>query len=264
MAVSQLRPPRRPIRPARPGRQEALAAPPLIHGRNAVLEAARAGRVVRVFQASGLGHDPRLDELGRLVRVEVVPAERLDVIAPGVHQGVAAELKPRKAWTLKELLATDPTLLVGLDSIMDPQNLGAILRSAEVLGSDGAIIPEHRSAPLSPAAAKASSGASELLRICHVSGMPSAIAEVKRAGLWCVALDPRGEMNAWEFDFTQRVCIVVGSEGEGVHRLVKERCDARVRLPVAGHIASLNASAAAAALLYEVIRQRTTGRKGGS
>jgi 23S rRNA (guanosine2251-2'-O)-methyltransferase len=143
---------------------------------------------------------------------------------------------------------------------MDPQNLGAILRSAEVLGSDGAIIPEHRSAPLSPAAAKASSGASELLRICHVSGMPSAIAEVKRAGLWCVALDPRGEIYAWEFDFTQRVCIVVGSEGEGVHRLVKERCDARVRLPVVGHIASLNASAAAAALLYEVTRQRTVGR----
>jgi 23S rRNA (guanosine2251-2'-O)-methyltransferase len=92
--------------------------------------------------------------------------------------------------------------------------------------------------------------------------MPSAIAEVKRAGLWCVALDPRGEIYTWEFDFTQRVCIVVGSEGEGVHRLVKERCDARVRLPVAGHIASLNASAAAAALLYEVTRQRTTGGRG--
>ena len=252
---------RRPPYGARPvGDSLRAPATPLIHGRNAVLEATRAGRVVKVYQATGLGHDPRLDELARLVRVEVVPAERLDAMAPGVHQGVGAELKPRKAWTLKELLATDPTLLVGLDSIMDPQNLGAILRSAEVLGSDGAILPEHRSAPLSPAAAKASSGASELLRICHVSGMPSAIAEVKRAGLWCVALDPRGEIYAWEFDFTQRVCIVVGSEGEGVHRLVKERCDARVRLPVVGHIASLNASAAAAALLYEVNRQRTTGR----
>jgi 23S rRNA (guanosine2251-2'-O)-methyltransferase len=229
----------------------------LIHGRNAVLEAARAGRVVKVYQASGLGHDPRLDELGRLARIEVVPPERLDIIAPGVHQGVAAELKPRRQWTLKELLATSPTLLIALDSIMDPQNLGAILRSAEVAGADGAIIPEHRSAPLSPAAAKASSGASELLRIAHVSGMPSAIAEVKRSGIWCVALDPRGEMPAWEFDLTQPVCLVVGSEGEGVHRLVKERCDARVRLPVKGHIASLNASAAAAALLYEVMRQRS-------
>jgi 23S rRNA (guanosine2251-2'-O)-methyltransferase len=230
----------------------------LIHGRNAVLEAARAGRVVRVYQASSVGHDPRLDELSRLAPVEVVPPERLDVMAPGVNQGVAAELKPRRDWTLKELLATNPSLLVALDSIMDPQNLGAILRSAEVAGADGAILPEHRSAPLSAAAVKAGSGATELLPIAHVSGMPSAIAEVKRAGIWCVALDPRGEMPAWEFDFTQRVCLVVGSEGEGVHRLVKDRCDARVRLPVTGHIASFNASAAAAALLYEAMRQRSS------
>ena len=229
----------------------------LIHGRNAVLEAARAGRVVRVYQAAGLGHDPRLEELAKLVPVEVVPPHRLDAMAPGVNQGVAAELKPRREWTLDQLLATQPSLLVALDSILDPQNLGAIVRTAEVAGSDGAIIPEHRSAPLSPAAAKASSGAVELLPIARVSGMPSAIVEVKRAGIWCVALDTRGELAPWEFDFTQRVCVVVGSEGAGVHRLVKERCDARVRLPVAGRIASFNASAAAAALLYEVMRQRS-------
>ena len=252
--------PRQVKRPAqRPRANSGTARIPttaLIHGRNAVLEAARAGRVVKVYQAAGLGHDPRLDELARLVRIEVVAAERLDVIAPGVHQGVAAELQPRREWTLKDLLATNPSLLVALDSIMDPQNLGAILRSAEVAGSEGAIIPDHRSAPLSPAAVKASSGATELLRIAKVSGLPSAVTEVKRSGIWCVALDPRGEMQAWEFDFTQPVCVVIGSEGEGVHRLVKERCDARVRLPVKGHIASLNASAAAAALLYEVTRQR--------
>jgi 23S rRNA (guanosine2251-2'-O)-methyltransferase len=228
----------------------------LIHGRNAVLEAARAGRVVKVYRASGLGHDPRLDELARLAPVEEVPKDRLDAMAPGVNQGVAAEVKPRREWTLDQLLKTNPSLLIGLDSILDPQNLGAILRSAEVAGCDGAILPEHRSAPLSPAAIKASSGASELLPIAKVSGLPSAIVEVKRAGIWCVALDPRGEMPAWEFDFTQRVCVVVGGEGLGVHRLVKERCDARVRLPVAGHVASFNASAAAAALLYEVLRQR--------
>jgi 23S rRNA (guanosine2251-2'-O)-methyltransferase len=248
---------RTPQRPAATSRTARIATNPLIHGRNAVLEAARAGRVVKVYQASGLGHDPRLEELSRLARIEVVPPDQLDVLAPGVNQGVAAELKPRREWPLKELLATNPTLLVALDSIMDPQNLGAILRSAEVFGAEGAIIPEHRSAPLSPAAVKASSGASELLRISGVSGLPSAITEVKRSGIWCVALDPRGEANAWDFDFTQRVCLVVGSEGEGVHRLVKERCDARVRLPVKGHIASLNASAAAAALLYEVTRQRS-------
>ena len=229
----------------------------LIHGRNAVLEAARAGRVVRVLQASGLGHDPRLDELGRLAKVEVVAPAQLDALAPGVNQGVAAELKPRREWTLKELLATGPTLLVALDSIMDPQNLGAILRSAEVAGADGAILPEHRSAPLSPSAVKASSGASELMPIALVSGMPSAVAEVKRAGVWCAALDVRGDTWPWEFDLTQPVCIVVGGEGTGVHRLVLERCDVRLRLPMRGKVASLNASAAAAALLYEVTRQRT-------
>jgi len=234
----------------------------LIHGRNAVLEAAKAGRVIKVYRASGLGHDPRLEELARLAPVEVVPPATLDAMAPGVNQGVAAELKPRRDWTLKQLLDTSPSLLVALDSILDPQNLGAILRSAEVAGCDGAIIPEHRSAPLSPAAVKASSGASELLPIAKVGGLPSAIADVKRAGVWCVALDPRGEMPAWEFDFTQRVCVVVGGEGSGVHRLVKERCDARVRLPVAGHVASFNASAAAAALLYEVMRQRSASTGG--
>jgi 23S rRNA (guanosine2251-2'-O)-methyltransferase len=258
MAARAARVSNRPRRRERPAPAEAA----LIHGRNAVLEAARAGQVVKVFQASGLGHDPRLDELARLAPIEVVPPDRLDAIASGVHQGVAAELKPRRVWTLKELLDTSPTLLVALDGIMDPQNLGAILRSAEVAGADGAILPEHRSAPLLPAAVKASSGASELLRIAHVSGIPSAIAEVKRAGIWCAALDMRGEMPPWEFDLTQPVCIVVGSEGEGVHRLVRERCDVRLRLPVAGHVSSFNASAAAAAILYEVVRQRS--RSGAS
>src|SRR5207253_5063088 len=244
---------------SRPGHEVCNHAPSVrqvIHGRNAVLEAARAGRVIKVYRADGLGHDPRLDELARLVPVEVVPKDRLDSLAPGVNQGVAAELKPRREWTLDQLLKTNPSLLVALDSILDPQNLGAILRSAEVAGCDGALLPEHRSAPLSPAAVKASSGASELLPIAKVSGLPSAIVDVKRAGVWCVALDPRGEIPAWDFDFTQRVCVVVGGEGTGVHRLVKERCDARVRLPVVGHVASFNASAAAAALLYEVMRQR--------
>ena len=228
----------------------------LIHGRNAVLEAARAGRVVRVLQAAGLGHDPRLDELRVLAKVEMVPAEQLDAIARGVHQGVAAELKPRRDWTLRELFDTKPALLVALDSIMDPQNLGAILRSSEVAGAEGAILPEHRSAPLSPAAVKASSGASELMPIARVSGMPSAIAEVKRAGVWCVALDVRGDTWPWDFDLKQRVCLVVGGEGQGVHRLVLERCDVRLRLPARGRVGSYNSSAAAAALLYEVMRQR--------
>jgi 23S rRNA (guanosine2251-2'-O)-methyltransferase len=228
----------------------------LVYGRNAVLEAVRAGRVRRVLMAEGLDPDPRLAELREAVRVQEVPASRIAALARGAHQGVVAELAPRAFLTLRQLLETQPRLLLALDGVEDPQNLGAILRSAEVAGADGVILPEHRSAPLSAAAVKASSGASEHLRLCRVAGLASAVADVKRAGLWCAALDPRGEMLAWEFDLTQPVCLVVGGEGRGVHRLVRQRCDVRLRLPMAGQIASLNASAAAAALLYEVARQR--------
>jgi 23S rRNA (guanosine2251-2'-O)-methyltransferase len=136
----------------------------------------------------------------------------------------------------------------------------SILRSAETAGADAAILPARRSAPLSGATAKASSGATELLPICQIAGLPSAVAEIKRHGVWCVALDPRGELAPWEFDLTEPVCVVVGGEGSGVGRLVRERCDARLRLPMAGRIASVNASAAAAAALYEVQRQRLAQR----
>ncbi|HEX6548602.1 MAG TPA: 23S rRNA (guanosine(2251)-2'-O)-methyltransferase RlmB [Candidatus Dormibacteraeota bacterium] len=236
----------------------------LVYGRNPVLEAARAGRVRRVLVAANLEPDPRLDEIRRLAggRVEEAAPAVLERAAPGAaHQGVVAELAPRHYPTLREVMAGSPTLLVALDSVLDPQNFGAILRSAEAAGADAVVVPERRSAPLSGAAVKASAGASEHLTIARVAGLPSAISDLRRAGLWCVALDPRGELPAWEFDFTQPVCLVVGGEGSGVHRLVKERCDARLRLPMRGRIASLNASAAAAAVLYEVSRQRALARR---
>jgi len=223
-----------------------------------VLAAARAGRVLRAFIAAGVEADPRLDELRTLAQVSTVDRARLDRLAGGgVHQGVVAELAPRRFLSLRDLLAEAPTLLVALDGVQDPQNLGAILRSAEACGADAAILPERRGAPLGPVAVKASSGASELLPLCRVSGLAGALPEVRRAGLWCVALDPHGELDAWDFDFRQPVCVVVGGEGPGLHRLVRERCDAGVRLPLRGRVESLNASAAAAALLYEVVRQRS-------
>ena len=226
-----------------------------------MLEAARAGRVRRVLVATGLGHDPRLDEIRRLAHVEEVPPARLESLARGaVHQGVVAEVAARRLLSLRELLSEPPDLLVALDGVQDPHNLGAILRSAEAAGAGGVILPERRSAPLSPAAAKASAGAIEHLRLCQVPGLAGALPEVKKAGLWVVALDPDGELAAWDFDLTQPVCVVVGGEGQGVGRLVGQRADVRVRLPMKGRIGSLNASAAAAALLYEVTRQRETRR----
>lgn len=210
----------------------------------------------RVLVAAGRDPDPRLDEIRRLARVEEVPAATLAEFARGVHQGVVAELRPGRVLSLRELLAAEPGLLVALDSVQDPQNLGAILRSAEAAGTQGVIVPTRRSAPLSAAAVKASAGAALHLNLCEVPGLAAAITEIKRARIWCVALDPGGEILPWSFDFTQRVCVVVGGEEEGVHRLVRERCDLRVRLPMAGRVASLNASAAAAAILYEIQRQR--------
>lgn len=253
--------PRRP--PGIAGRKGAAPhskqPPELAYGRNAVLAAARAGRVERVVMALGLGPDPRLDELRGLARVVELDRARLDSIAGGaVHQGVVAELRPRSYLGLRDLLERSPTLLVALDGIQDPQNLGAILRSAEAFGAEGAILPSHRSAGLSPVAVKAASGATELLPLCQVSGLASAIPELRKAGLWCVALDAAGETTIWEFDFRPPVCVVVGGEGQGVHRLVKERCDATLRIPLRGGTESLNASAAAAAVLGEVGRQRLT------
>ena len=231
----------------------------LIYGRNAVLEAARAGHLRRAYVAEGLDPDPRLDELAALTRVERVTRERVDALAQGNHQGVVAELAPREFANLRELLESNPRLILGLDGIQDPQNLGAILRSADAAGVDGVVLPERRSASVTGAVVKASSGASEHVRLVRVSGLASAISEIKRAGLWCVCLDVNGESAPWEFDLTQPVCLVVGGEA-GVHRLVRQRCDVRVRIPMAGRVDSLNASAATAALLYEVTRQRSAGK----
>lgn len=227
----------------------------MIFGRNAVLEAARAGRVRRVIVADGVESDPRLSELGARLKVERVPRERVDLVAPGNNQGVAAWLRPREFVSLRSLLAASPRLLLALDGILDPQNLGAILRSAEAAGADGVILPERRSAPVTAAVVKASSGASEHLRLCRVAGLASAVSDVKRAGLWCVALDASGETRLWDFDLTQPLCLVVGGEA-GLHRLVRQRCDARLRIPMGARLDSLNASAATAIALYELTRQR--------
>src|SRR5262249_18499305 len=148
------------------------------------------GSICWVFIAHGLDPDPGLVELSQLVSTMEVPAARVAAMAQGAHQGVVAELAPRAFLTLRQLLRATPTLLLGLDGIEDPHNLGAILRSAEAAGVDGVLLPERRSAPLSGAAVKASSGASELLQLCRVAGLASAVAEVRRGGGWGVAPPP--------------------------------------------------------------------------
>ena len=237
----------------------------IVYGRNPVREALLAGTPVRrVLLAEGVQHDQRLAEIQELatshaVEVETVDRRRLDDIAhTQTHQGVLAYVGRRRYLELDELLesAVEDTVLVVLDGIQDPQNLGGIIRTAEAAGVAGVIFPRHRAAEVTPAVAKASAGAVEHMQLVQVGGVPQALERLKAAGFWVVGLAAEAETVYHDARLTGRVAVVIGAEGEGLHRLAAVRCDQLLRLPMLGHVTSLNAGAAAAIVIYEVLRQR--------
>lgn len=237
----------------------------IIYGRNPVLEALRAGRPARkLVLAAGIREDARIGEIRERadavgIRVETSARRRLDDIAHTEHhQGVAGYFHTRAPLRLDAVLdeAHVPALLLALDGIQDPQNLGAITRSAEACAVDGIVLARRQAASLTGAAAKASAGAVEHVRIATVPNLAQALETIGAAGLVRVGLDASGPARYDHFDFTQPVALVVGAEGRGLHDLTRRRCDALVALPMLGHVSSLNAGAAAAVLLYEVQRQR--------
>ncbi len=243
----------------------------VLYGRNPVLEALRAGRAARkLVIAAGVTQENRLDEILRLARernilVEESPRRRLDDISHTEHhQGVAGYFHGRAPLALEDLLAESrpPQLIVVLDGIQDPQNLGAITRTADAVGADGMVLPRHRATGVTAAAAKASAGATEHVPVVIVTNLVQALEHMQAAGLWVVGLAADGETRYDAFDFTVPVAIVVGAEGEGMRSLTRRHCDAVVSLPLAGRVSSLNAGAAAAVLLYEVARQRGFARRG--
>jgi 23S rRNA (guanosine2251-2'-O)-methyltransferase len=243
----------------------------ILYGRNPVLEALRAGRAARkLVIAAGVTQENRLDEILRLARernilVEESSRRRLDVISHTEHhQGVAGYFHGRPPLALEDLLAESrpPQLIVVLDGIQDPQNLGAITRTADAVGADGMVLPRHRATGVTAAAAKASAGATEHVSVVIVTNLVQALEHMQTAGLWVVGLAADGETRYDAFDFTVPVAIVVGAEGEGMRALTRRHCDAVVSLPLAGRVSSLNAGAAAAVLLYEVARQRGFARRG--
>lgn len=187
------------------------------------------------------------DQLTKLARTEA-------------HQGVVAIVRARQFLDLDDLLqnhgATQNRLLLALDGVEDPQNLGALLRTAEGAGVDGLVVTERRSAPLSPVAVKASAGAAEHVKIARVVNLVRALEELKQRDLWCIGLDERGAMDYDEFDFSVGCVLVLGREGAGLHDLVRRSCDHLLRIPMAGRVHSLNVSAAGAVVLYEAARQR--------
>ena len=251
-----------------PVRERDAEADGLIEGRNAVTEALRAGTPIdKIFIARGetdktLGH---IASTARAAGVVVVEADRrkLDYMsATKAHQGVIALAAVREYASVEDILSAarergEAPLLVVCDEISDPHNLGAIIRTAECVGAHGVIIPKRRSAGLTAVVDKASAGALEHMAVARVPNLAAAIETLKKNGLWIYGTAAEGSNELWKTDLTGPVCIVIGSEGDGISRLVREKCDFLVSIPLRGQISSLNASAAAAVLLYEALRQRS-------
>lgn len=238
-----------------------------IWGRYPVLEALRSRRRVhRVMIAQG-PKDPALtavmDQARRIgVPVETASRRHLDDLSHNAnHQGVMAITAPRQYADVDEILARaaalhEEPLVLALDAIQDVQNLGSLIRTAEIVGAHGVILPEHRAAGLTPAVDKTSAGAVEFLPVAQVTNMTRALDDLKKRGLWCIGLDGDAETTFDKANLTGPIALVVGSEGKGITRLVREHCDLLIRIPMRGRIASLNAAVAGSIALYEIWRQR--------
>ena len=236
-----------------------------IYGRNPVLEALRAGRARRVLVARGV-EGWLLKELERLgAPYTLVPRIELDTLLRTTHhQGIAAEVEDPPYASLEDALRLaasrkEPPLLVALDGVTDPRNYGAMIRSALALGAHGVVSEERRAAPLSPLALKASAGAALKLPVVKVKNLPRTLKALKEEGLWVYGLDVRGEKAPWELDYARPLVLVVGSEGEGMRRLVRETCDELFRIPIREEAESLNASVALGIVLYQARLARGVG-----
>ena len=253
-------------RPAQRTQPAAEEAGGMIEGRNAVLELLRSGREIdKVLVAQDTAaHIGGILKLVRTRGITLIQCDKrkLDQISiTGAHQGIIAYAAAVEYRSIDDMLALarqrgEAALLILCDGITDPHNLGAIIRSAEVAGAHGVLIPKRRSAGLNAACAKAAAGALEHLPVGRVANLAAAIDTLKEQGIWVFGADAGGDMAIYDAPFDGPSAIVIGSEGEGMSRLVREKCDHIVSIPMHGHINSLNASAAAAVILYEAVRKR--------
>ena len=239
----------------------------VLTGRKPVMEALRAGRPLeRILVLRGT-HGSTIDEIRKLAEqrgVTILDSEKQhfrQFTTTALTQGVIAFAPQKKAAALEDILAGikergETGFILILDQIEDPQNLGALIRTAECAGTHGVILPKHHTAPVNETVAKASAGATEHLAVAEVTNIVSAIEELKQAGFWVVGLAGDGEKTYSQVDYTVPIAFVVGNEGRGIRRLVKEHCDHLVRIPLFGKVESLNASVAGALGMFEVVRQR--------
>lgn len=237
----------------------------MIYGINPVLEALRARKVQRLRISAR--SDKRMDDVLALAAAQRIPVERVDAPAldraarGGVHQGVIAEIQEARDYSIAELVAPRASplapLIVVLDGVEDPHNVGAILRTCDAAGVTGVIRQTRHSAALDGVVGKASAGALAHARIATVVNIARAIEELKEAQVWTIGLDGAASESYTDVDWTAPSAVVLGAEGTGLRRLVRERCDRLVRLPMLGSVSSLNVSVAAGVVLYEAVRQRT-------
>lgn len=238
-----------------------------LEGRNPVLEALKAGREInKILIASG-ERKGSINQIAAMAKhkgivIQYVDKKRLDNISSGgAHQGVIAYVSPKKYVDVDDIINIaqsrgEPPFIVILDEITDPHNLGSILRTAEAAGVHGVIISKRRAVGLTEAVSKASAGAVEYVAVARVTNIAQTIEYLKKKNIWIVGTDASSEKPFYENDFTDSVALVVGSEGEGIRRLVREKCDFVVSIPMLGNITSLNAAVAASIIMYEVLRQR--------
>jgi 23S rRNA (guanosine2251-2'-O)-methyltransferase len=237
----------------------------VIGGVNPVLEALRAHgrRVQRIYLAEGRSTSGLRDlqELAHAagVRIQKTDRERLDKLFQAKnHQGVVAVVGPYAYWQIEEILekaAGPQALVLILDSIQDPMNLGSLIRSADAAGAAGIVIPREKSAPVTPTVVKASAGAAEYVPVARAVNLVQAIETMKKEGFWIVGADASAKETIYEIDLPPRLGLVVGAEGKGLRRLVKEKCDLLAAIPLRGKVASLNASVAGAVAMFEHVRR---------
>ena len=241
-----------------------------VEGRNAVTELLASGRrILRFFVLEGARPGDPLTALAAEarahgVRVEPVSRKDLDRMSErGAHQGVVAVVEPFRYSSLDEILKASAgkscSLLIVLDHVTDPGNLGAIVRTAEVVGADGVIVPKDRAAAMTASALKAAAGAAEHMRICRAANITQVLERCKQDGYWVAGASEKAKALAWDAPLEGRIVLVMGAEGSGLARLTERTCDLLVRLPVAGRVDSLNVSAATAVLAYEWLRRCPRG-----
>ncbi len=244
----------------------------ILYGINPITEALKASKrkCFRIIVEEGKTN-PRLKSLMKMVQsqniaVEAIPKPEFHKrYRSYVHQGVVGHFSIKETIGLDDLIAhsleeSAQPVMVLLDGIQDPHNLGAIIRSAEAMGVQGIVLPKHRVAPLNETVAKCSSGAVERLPVTWVTNLAQAIDKLKESGFWVVGIDPEGETSCYDFKFEMPVALLIGGEGKGIRPILRKACDFTLSIPMAGSMSSLNASAAGAVVFYEALRQKLSSK----